>query len=103
MARNLISNPENAGEWKSNIKDYEAHRKTLEWGSNPQQKMITNKVIKERDNIFNPILQVYNNKEYENGLRNVEQHDLVKTLAKNKVKITLIVRTALSATNKPST
>ena len=86
MAKNLISIPENVGEWHSQMKDYESQRKQLEWGSNPKQQLITNKVIKERDNIFNPILQVYNNKEKESHLRVNEQVDLIQTLAKNKVR-----------------
>lgn len=85
MARNLISNPENSGEWSNNIKQYETNKKHLEWGTNPHPNTISNKVMKERDNLFNPILQVYNNKEYESHLRNKEQHDLINTLAKNKV------------------
>jgi|LauGreDrversion4_2_1035121.scaffolds.fasta_scaffold599625_2 hypothetical protein len=87
MAKNLISNPDNAHEWKNNIQQYDANKKTLEWGSNPKQQAITHKVVKERDNIFNPILQVYNNKDYENNLKIQEQGDTVKTLAKNKVKL----------------
>jgi len=85
MAKNLISIPENANDWRNSIKEYEAHKKTLEWGSNPKQQIITNKVVKERDNIFNPILQVYNNKDYENHLQHQEKNDLVKSLAQNKV------------------
>lgn len=85
MAKNLISNPDNTSDWKNNIKEYESHKKQLEWGSNPKQTFITNKVIKERDTIFNPILQIYNNKGYENQLKNNEKEDLVGSLAKNKV------------------
>ena len=85
MAKNLISNPENTNDWKNSLQHYEANKKTLEWGSNPKQQVITHKVVKERDNIFNPILQVYNNKEYENSLKNQEQVDIVRTLAQNKV------------------
>ena len=86
MAKNLISNPEHTNEWKTSIKEYENNKKTLEWGANPRQQVITNKLVKERDNIFNPILQVYNNDNYEHSLKSNEQHDLVKNLAKNKVK-----------------
>jgi hypothetical protein len=93
MTKNLISNPDNANEWKNNLQQYDANKKTLEWGSNPRQQVITHKVIKERDNIFNPILQVYNNKDHENNLKLQEQGDLVKTLAKNKVFFGLIIRT----------
>lgn len=93
MTKNLISNPDNANEWKNNLQQYDANKKTLEWGSNPRQQVITHKVIKERDNIFNPILQVYNNKDHENNLKLQEQGDLVKTLAKNKVIFGLIIRT----------
>ena len=86
MTKNLISNTEDHCDWKSNIKKYENNKKTLEWGTNPKQTLITTKIVKDRDTIFNPILQVYNNKEYENHLKNTENVDLIRTLAKNKVK-----------------
>ena len=85
MAKNLISIPENNNDWKNNIKDYESNKKTLEWGSNPKQMLITTKVVKERDTIFNPILQVYNNNDHEGHLKQKEQSDIIQTLAKNKV------------------
>ena len=70
--------------WGNEIKNYEVNKKILAWGQNIKPEKITHREIKIRDNIFNPILQIYRNKDSENFIKVKEQQDIINTLSANK-------------------
>ncbi len=49
----------NYPKWRENLKQYENEKKNLQWGRNPSPNIISHKVVKEREQIFNPISQKY--------------------------------------------
>jgi hypothetical protein len=69
--------------WKSNIKQYEHEKKNLQWGSNPKPEVITHKKVKEKENIFNPVSQLYYDNDYNKYLRKSEQQKIGQSIAKN--------------------
>ena len=70
--------------WANSVNDYTFHKRNLEWGRNSKPPVITDRMIKENDKIFNPILQVYNDQNKEKSLRIREKQDLVDTIVKNQ-------------------
>lgn len=70
--------------WGKSLNEYSAQKKTLEWGSNPRQTYYTDLKIKENDKVFNPILQVYNEKSKEDLLKQKEKTDLHDAIARNQ-------------------
>jgi hypothetical protein len=73
----------NYDNWKNSVKEYEHSKKNLEWGYNPRPQIMTHKIIKSRENIFNPISQKYYDESYNKALRQTEKEKLVDTVAKN--------------------
>ena len=72
-------------QWKQQLKDYEAGRTQTSWNEQPGVERINAKVIKERDVRYNPVLQKYNDPDFETRLRQTEREDALMQLAKNKV------------------
>ncbi len=70
--------------WTKDIKDYEYKKKNLEWGSNPKPEIITQKLVKESENSYHPILQRYKDKQYENVVKKSEKESMIINLAKTK-------------------
>ena len=55
--------------WSDDIKKYETSKKHLQFDIPKKPEVVTHKVIKEKDLIYNPILQTYNDKQFENTLK----------------------------------
>lgn len=70
--------------WSKSINDYAAQKRSLEWGSNPKPTYITQKEVKQKDLIYNPILQVFNDKSKENNQRQTERTNILQTIAINQ-------------------
>jgi len=77
----------NLADWSNDLKQYKSEKQNLEWGYNPKPYVITSKMISKANQVFNPILQSYNNQSIEQNLKIRENSDLINLLAKNKVKI----------------
>lgn len=73
-----------SGSWSQDIKNYESSKKNLAWGFNETPTIVTDLKIKQKDALFNPILQVYNDKNKEMKLKVTEKSDFNNTLAFNK-------------------
>ena len=70
--------------WGNSVNDYTYQKRNLEWGSNPKPPVITDRMVKDNDKIFNPILQVYNDRNRESTLRVQEKQDIINTIVKNQ-------------------
>lgn len=70
-------------EWDSYVKNYQEEKKSLAWGYNPKPQVLTHKIVKEKENIFNPVSQIYYDKEYNNNLKKLETGNIRDTIAKN--------------------
>jgi hypothetical protein len=73
----------NYPDWSKNIKQYEHDKKNLLWGANPKPTIITHKIMKERENIFNPISQKYYNDSYNETLKSKEREFQISEASKN--------------------
>lgn len=69
--------------WGNDIKNYENEKKNLQWGQNPKPEIITNKMVKEKENIFNPISQLYYDHNYDKTLRESENKKVHNSISKN--------------------
>jgi hypothetical protein len=69
--------------WSDDIKKYETSKKHLQFEVQQKPERVTHKIIKEKDLIYNPILQTYNDKQFENTLKKFEKKVLIDTVAKN--------------------
>jgi len=70
--------------WSNEIKEYENKRKNLEWGKNPKPDLITNKLVKQAENFYDPILQKYKDKTVEEKVKKIEKENMINNLAKTK-------------------
>jgi len=70
-------------EWANSVNKYQDNKKNLEWGYNKRPEMITNKIIKARDVIFNPVTQSYNDKELDLKLRVQDNKNLKEVISRN--------------------
>ena len=70
--------------WKNQIQKYDYNKTHLAWEKNPLPEKITTKMVKQNDLIFNPILQKYNNKEYDNMLRQKEKSAIFSSILTNQ-------------------
>lgn len=68
-------------EWSNNIKSYEHDKKNLPWKVNPMPRYIHHKEMLERDLNFNPILQKYNDKNYDSEISKNEDRTLKRSLS----------------------
>ena len=68
-------------EWSNNIKSYEHDKKNLPWKINPMPRYIHHKEMLERDLNFNPILQKYNDKNYDSEISKNEDRTLKRSLS----------------------
>ncbi len=70
-------------EWAERLNKYQDSKKNLEWGYNERPELITNKVIKARDVIFNPVTQNYTDKELDSKLKQEDKKNLRDVISKN--------------------
>lgn len=82
QSNNLYYN-HNYESWKNNIDSYEQQKKNLEWGYNLKPNIITEKIVKEKENVFNPITQRYNNHQFQNKIKTSEGDNRVNSIAKS--------------------
>ena len=71
-------------DWQKQIQKYDYNRTHLAWEKNPLPEKVTIKMVKQNDLVFNPILQKYNNKEYENRLRQKEKSAIFTSIINNQ-------------------
>jgi hypothetical protein len=70
--------------WENQIKKYDYNRTHLKWGKNPCPEKITHKMVKQNDLTFNPILQKYNDNEYDKQLRQKEKSNIFTAIIENQ-------------------
>lgn len=71
-------------DWSNQIKKYDYRRTHLAWEKNPIPERVTTKMVKKNDLAFNLILQKYNDKSFENKLKQSEQKNIIDTIIKNQ-------------------
>ena len=76
---------EHVEQWKQTMKDYKETKSKLPWGTNPPVEYVNEKMKKEMDAKYDPILQRYTDWNKEDDSRTKEQQVMTHTLAKNKV------------------
>jgi hypothetical protein len=69
--------------WSEGIKNYESSKKHLGYEIPKKPQVVTHKIIKQNDQIYNPILQIYNDKQIEKNLKEYEKNIIVDTIARN--------------------
>ena len=70
--------------WDDYIKKYDYSKTHLAWNRNPLPEKITTKLIKQNDLVFNPILQKYNDAEYDKNLWKKEKNAILSEIIKNQ-------------------
>ena len=70
--------------WENQIKKYDYNKTHLGWENNPFPEKITTKMVKENDLVFNPILQIYNDKEYDKSLQKKEKSEILSSIITNQ-------------------
>jgi uncharacterized Zn-finger protein len=70
--------------WTSDLKEYDKKRKNLEWGKNPKPELITKKKVMEAETFYDPILQIYKDKNVEEQIKKTEKENKINNLAKTK-------------------
>ena len=70
--------------WENQIKKYDYNRTHLAWEKNPMPEKITTKMVKQNDLVFNPILQKYNNREFDKNLWKKEKSEIYTQIIKNQ-------------------
>ena len=70
--------------WENQIKKYDYNRTHLGWGSNPVPKRITNQMVKRNDVVYNPILQKYNDRQYDKNLLRKEKSEILSSIVTNQ-------------------
>ena len=69
--------------WGNEIKRYDYDKTHLAWRKNPNPEKMTTKMVIKNDQTFNPILQKYNDKEFETNLRKREKSAVFSSIATN--------------------
>lgn len=69
--------------WSQSIKDYQ-NKYNLSCYNSPPVKRISDRMIKDNDRVYNPILQIYNDQNKESSLRKTEKENLINTIIKNQ-------------------
>ena len=75
--------------WKNRIQDYTESKKKVAWSHlNPAKESvypvkISHRMVKEKENIFNPITGLYNDVAQNEYLNNIEHQNLINTVASN--------------------
>jgi hypothetical protein len=69
--------------WSDELKKYETSKKNMQFEIPKKPEVITHKIIKQNDLIYNPILQSYNNKQFEDKLKQCEKNTIINTISKN--------------------
>lgn len=70
-------------DWANSLNKYQESKKKLEWGFNEHPELITNKIIKARDVVFNPVTQSYNDKQLDFKLRDQDNKNMKGIISKN--------------------
>ncbi len=63
------------------MREYETGRTQTSWTQQPEVNRMTAGIIKERDVRYNPVLQKYNDPEFEQKLRTTEREGAIMQLA----------------------
>ena len=74
---------QNINNWGSIVREYQHSKQNLAWGQNPKPEVITHKIIKDRENIFNPISQLYYDNNHNQQLKEREAINIKNSIAKN--------------------
>lgn len=69
--------------WRNEIKRYDYDKTHLAWKKNPIPEKVTTKMAIQNDQVFNPILQKYNDKEFDKNLRKREKSAVFSSIATN--------------------
>ena len=69
--------------WGNEIKRYDYDKTHLAWRINPIPKKLTTQMVIQNDQAFNPILQKYNDKEFDKNLRKREKSAVFSSIATN--------------------
>ena len=75
--------PDGLAAWKRDMADYVEKKRNFQGVAEPYKK-VTQKFVKEQDVLYNPITQVYTNKETESHVKKVEQQNMIDVLAQNR-------------------
>lgn len=70
--------------WNDYIKNYDYNKTHLAWHKNPFPEKITTKMVKQNDLVFNPIIQKYNDREYDKNLWIKEKNEILSEIIKNQ-------------------
>lgn len=73
----------NYDNWKNNLSSYQQGKRNLEWNQNFKPIIITEKMVKERENILNPITQKYNDEEYNHKVISSEKQNQLKNITRS--------------------
>jgi hypothetical protein len=73
----------NPDQWRRSIQQYDQERKNLQWGHNVKPLTITHKIIKDKENILNPISQNYYDEGYNQFLHKSENQATKNILARS--------------------
>lgn len=71
-------------QWKQDINEYTRLKKEFQGVAEPYKK-VTQQYIKSQDVLYNPITQKYTSKDVEGQMKKVEDQNMLKVLAQNKV------------------
>ena len=70
--------------WENQIKKYDYNRTHLAWEKNPAPEKITTQMVKQNESVFNPILQKYNDREFDKNLLQKEKNEIISAIIKNQ-------------------
>jgi hypothetical protein len=73
----------NKFDWGESVRQYQVEKKTLPFDFPKPDHVITHKQMKQMDLVYNPILQTYRDKGFENAMKLKEKEHLINTIAKN--------------------
>ena len=77
--------PESIDEWRKTMNQYKESKTKLPWGKTQPVSYISEKMKKDIDARYDPILQRYKDPSVEANIKVREHDDMITTLAKNKV------------------
>ena len=75
---------ENYDAWRHDVQHYHESKKNLQFVQEPYRK-VTNAHVKQQEVQYNPITQTFTDPSREQHVKQIEQQNMVETLAQNKV------------------
>lgn len=67
--------------WGNNVKAYHQNKKQLNWSNNVMPRFITNKMMKEKDHKYNPVIQQYYDEAINKSIESSEKANLKHSLS----------------------